>query len=108
MRMELKKNSKTYSNSKTPSGKPIRSPKVFKAIALNGVNSDGFTIDVQPVAKAGPTFLVIIASGKFHGVIIAVTPIASLNANIFPFGASLLKKVVGVIVPPPADVGRTL
>jgi len=32
------------------------------------------TTTVQPQAKAGPTFRVIIANGKFHGVIAPTTP----------------------------------
>ncbi|MCY1508106.1 hypothetical protein D9M68_424060 [compost metagenome] len=33
---------------------------------------------VQPAASAGPALRVIIAAGKFHGVIAAVTPIGCL------------------------------
>jgi hypothetical protein len=33
---------------------------------------------VQPAAKAGPALRVIIAEGKFHGVIAAHTPTGSL------------------------------
>jgi hypothetical protein len=38
----------------------------------------GFNTIVQPAAKAGPALRVIIAAGKFHGVIAAHTPIGSL------------------------------
>jgi hypothetical protein len=39
------------------------------AKAVNGVSSDGFNTMVQPAARAGPTLRVIIAAGKFQGVI---------------------------------------
>ena len=38
----------------------------------------GFSTIVQPAASAGPHLRVIIAAGKFHGVIAAQTPIGSL------------------------------
>ena len=34
----------------------------------NGVSAGGFITAVQPAARAAPSFLVIIAEGKFHGV----------------------------------------
>lgn len=34
----------------------------------------GLTINVQPAANVGPAFRVIIAAGKFHGVIAATKP----------------------------------
>jgi hypothetical protein len=37
---------------------------------------------VQPAAKAGPTLRVIIAAGKFHGVIAAVTPIGCFSTTM--------------------------
>src|SRR6266446_2725715 len=63
---------------KTPFGTPARSANSHKANAENGVAVAGFSTIVQPAAKAGPAFRVIIAAGKFHGVIAAVTPIGSL------------------------------
>jgi len=45
------------------------------------VNSDGLTTTVQPQAKAGPTFRVIIANGKFHGVIAPTTPTGCFRTN---------------------------
>jgi hypothetical protein len=42
--------------------------------AVSGVALAGFTTLVQPAAIAGPSFRVIIAAGKFHGVIAATTP----------------------------------
>ena len=72
----------------------------------NGVSSAGLRTQVQPAARAAPTwrrkpfrwskkdqtetivasfvpftFLVIIAFGKFHGVIIPATPMGCLNKN---------------------------
>ena len=67
---------------RTPLGKPASSTNRAKASAESGVNSDGLTITVQPTAKAGATFLVIIADGKFHGVMAATTPMGCLSAMI--------------------------
>ena len=44
---------------------------------------------VQPAASAGPALRVIIASGKFHGVIAATTPTGSRVTMIFEFGFGL-------------------
>src|SRR6202047_3393316 len=63
---------------KTPFGTPARSANSHKASAENGVAVAGFSTIVQPAASAGPDLRVIIAAGKFHGVIAAVTPIGSL------------------------------
>lgn len=38
------------------------------ARAENGVSGGGFTTAVHPAASAAPSFRVIIADGKFHGV----------------------------------------
>ena len=38
----------------------------------------GLATMVQPDAKAGPAFRVIIAAGKFHGVMAAQTPMGCL------------------------------
>ena len=38
------------------------------ARAENGVSGGGLMTAVQPAAKAAPSFRVIIAEGKFHGV----------------------------------------
>jgi hypothetical protein len=37
---------------------------------------------VQPAASAGPTLRVIIAAGKFHGVIAAQTPMGCLSTTM--------------------------
>lgn len=41
-------------------------PTSARASADRGVSSAGFTTTVQPAARAAPTFLVIMALGKFH------------------------------------------
>ncbi len=38
------------------------------ASAENGVSGGGLMTAVQPAARAAPSFRVIIADGKFHGV----------------------------------------
>ena len=62
----------------TPAGIPARSPSSARARAEKGVAEAGLTTMVQPAASAGPALRVIIAAGKFHGVIAAHTPIGSL------------------------------
>src|SRR5678815_502533 len=66
----------------TPAGTPARSASTHMASAEYGVSSDGLITIVQPAAKAGATLRAIIAAGKFHGVIAAVTPIACLSTTI--------------------------
>src|SRR5580658_9675009 len=67
---------------KTPLGTPARSASSHKAKAENGVCDAGFSTIVQPAANAGPHLRVIIAAGKFHGVIAAQTPIGSLMTTM--------------------------
>jgi hypothetical protein len=62
----------------TPAGMPARSASTASASAENGVWVAGLSTMVQPAASAGPALRVIIAAGKFHGVIAAHTPIGSL------------------------------
>src|SRR5450830_22147 len=52
----------------TPAGTPARVASSASASADNGVSSAGFNTMVQPAASAGATLRVIIAAGKFHGV----------------------------------------
>src|SRR5919106_2662754 len=52
----------------TPFGTPARSASSARASAENGVWDAGFRTTVQPAAIAGADLRVIIASGKFHGV----------------------------------------
>src|SRR5471032_515821 len=62
----------------TPAGTPARSASWARASAENGVASAGLSTIVHPAASAGPTLRVIIAIGKFHGVMAAQTPIGYL------------------------------
>src|SRR5260221_648860 len=63
---------------KTPFGTPARSASSHRASAENGVCEAGFSTIVQPEARAGPALRVIIAAGKFHGVMAPQTPIVPL------------------------------
>ena len=58
----------------TPSGSPASFAKTHNAKADKGVSSAGLIVTVHPAAKAGPSFLVIIADGKFQGVTKAAGP----------------------------------
>ncbi|XHO07296.1 hypothetical protein ACEQUB_p00542 (plasmid) [Ralstonia syzygii] len=49
------------------------------ASAVSGVSSAGLMTTGQPAASAGATLRVIIASGKFQGVMAAQTPMACLS-----------------------------
>lgn len=62
----------------TPAGIPARLASSASASAENGVWLAGFRTMVQPAASAGPALRVIIAAGKFHGVMAAVTPMGCL------------------------------
>ena len=53
---------------------PASSASTAIASAESGVWYAGFRTIVQPAARAGAALRVIIADGKFHGVIPAVTP----------------------------------
>ena len=66
----------------TPGGMPARSASSASASALSGVSSAGLITMVHPAARAGPALRVIIALGKFHGVIAATTPIGCLMTTI--------------------------
>ncbi len=46
------------------------------------MSSDGLMTIVQPAASAGATLRVIIADGKFQGVIAAQTPIGCLSTTM--------------------------
>ena len=47
------------------------------ASAVRGVWNDGLTTTVHAAARAGATLRVIIAAGRFHGVIRSETPTGS-------------------------------
>lgn len=59
-------------------GKPAATASLVNARQVNGVSRGGLMTTVQPAAKAGAIFLVIIAAGKFQGVMIPQTPTGSL------------------------------
>ena len=59
---------------KIPFGRPALSARMPIANADNGVSAAGLAIKAHPAARAGPAFLVIMAFGKFQGVIDAATP----------------------------------
>lgn len=50
----------------TPCSMEVERQTSARARAERGVSSAGFTTTVQPAARAAPTFLVIMALGKFH------------------------------------------
>ncbi|MOA14769.1 hypothetical protein D3C78_1348910 [compost metagenome] len=61
----------------SPAGMPARSASSARARAEKGVCGAGLSTMAHPAASAGPALRVIIALGKFHGVIAAVTPTGS-------------------------------
>src|ERR1041385_8632498 len=65
----------------TPAGIPTRSHSTASASAENGVCEAGRITPVHPAAQPGPVLRVIIAAGKFHGVMAAKTPIGSLSTR---------------------------
>src|SRR5574343_989936 len=73
----------------TPAGNPACSARTASARAVNGVASAGLTTTGQPAARAGATLRVIMASGKFQGVIAAQTPIGCLTISRRVFDAGL-------------------
>ena len=62
----------------TPAGRPARCAELGDRQRRQRRQLAGLTTTVQPAASAGPTLRVIIAIGKFHGVIAAHTPIGCL------------------------------
>ena len=63
-------------------------------IRFSGVSVDGRQTHVHPAAKAGAILRPCRNSGKFHGEIIAQTPIGWWNTN-----SRLLRKCEGTISP---------
>jgi hypothetical protein len=76
----------------TPRGTPARSASTARASADSGVASAGLTMIGQPAARAGPTLRVIMAAGKFHGVMAAQTPIGSFvtTMRLSPAGVGMV------------------
>ena len=66
----------------TPAGMPAFSASQPIASAESGVKSEGLTTTGQPAARAGATLRVIIALGKFHGVMMPTTPTGSFSTMI--------------------------
>ena len=70
----------------TPAGMPARSASSASASAESGVSPAGLQTKAQPAASAGPALRVIIALGKFHGVIAATTPSGCLITTMREVG----------------------
>ena len=66
----------------TPGGILARVASSPRASAEKGVAEAGRATTVQPAAKAGPALRVIMAFGKFQGVMLATTPTGSLVTTI--------------------------
>jgi hypothetical protein len=66
---------------RTPLGSPARSASSASAKADSGICSAGLATTVHPAARAGATLRVIIAIGKFQGVIAATTPTGCLTTT---------------------------
>ena len=73
----------------TPSGNPARLASSASASADKGVCSAGFSTQVQPAASPGDNLRVIIAFGKFHGVIAPNTPTGCFSTRNFLSGNGL-------------------
>ena len=58
----------------TPLGIPARRESSASALAVKGVSPGDLATTVQPAARAGPILRVIMAAGKFHGVMRPQTP----------------------------------
>ena len=65
----------------TPAGTPASSARTARARAVKGVSSEGLSTTVQPAARAGATFRVTMAAGKFQGVTAATTPTACFRTR---------------------------
>ena len=65
----------------TPAGIPARTANSAAAKAVSGVSSAGLMTTGQPAARAGATLRVIMASGKFQGVMAAHTPMGCLSTK---------------------------
>ena len=70
----------------TPGGMPARPANSAKASAESGVSVAGLQTKVQPAASAGPALRVIMALGKFQGVMAATTPTGCLMTIMRPLG----------------------
>ena len=68
----------------TPSGMPASSTSSASRSAESGVSAAGFSTTVLPQASAGPSFQVVMLSGKFHGTISPTTPSGSRKVAAIP------------------------
>ena len=66
----------------TPGGSPARAMMSASAQAQPGTKSAGLNTTVLPYASAGAIFHAGIAIGKFHGVMMPMTPIGSRVTSI--------------------------
>ena len=78
----------------TPAGKPASSKSPIKAIAVNGVYSDGFATNVQPAANEAAQTRAIFQTGKFQAVMIPTTPTGCEMTDI-----RLLLRLVAIVRP---------
>ena len=62
----------------TEGGRPASTASFVRARQVCGVSLGGLMTTEQPAPKAGAIFRVIIAAGKFHGVMIPHTPTGCL------------------------------
>jgi hypothetical protein len=67
---------------------PARCASSASASAVSGVSGAGLTTKVQPAARPGGHLRVIIAAGKFQGVIAAQTPTGCFWTMMREFGAA--------------------
>lgn len=65
----------------TPAGTPARWASSASARDVKGVSPGALHTTVHPAARAGPILRVIMAAGKFHGVIRPHTPTASFTVH---------------------------
>ena len=78
----------------TPGGMPARKASSATAKADSGVASAGLMTTGQPAARAGATLRVIMAMGKFQGVMAAQTPMGWRITK-----KRLLASVLGTVSP---------
>ena len=79
--MAMERCASALSTFSTPGGMPARKASSAQARAESGVASAGLMTTGQPAASAGATLRVIMAMGKFHGVMAAHTPTGCLSTR---------------------------
>ena len=52
-----------------------------RRVAFHGVSGAGFSTQVLPIARTGPSLLRMISIGKFHGTITPTTPMGSFHTS---------------------------